>query len=108
MAAARASAGEVSRQVPEPLARGTRRPEDQAYARLAERTLAAESMRTATASSYGFGFIARLAIAFVVVIVALVAALDFFPRALRPKAEPVAAPPIPVQLVPPPGKSDAR
>ena len=81
---ARAAAGPVSRLVPDPLERATVRPEDAAYARLSERIHAAESMRTATASSYGFGFMARLAIAFIVVIGALIAALDFFPRVLQP------------------------
>ncbi len=106
--AARASAGRVSRLVPDPLTRNTQRPEDAAYIRLAERTLAAQSMRTATASSYGFGFLAKLAIAFAVVVGSLVYALDFFPRLMQPaKVAPQPAPPMPVQLVPP-GKNDSR
>ncbi|APV49957.1 hypothetical protein BWI17_09820 [Betaproteobacteria bacterium GR16-43] len=88
----------VARRVPDPLEREVVRPEDAAYARLAERGRATKSMREATASSYGFGFIARLAIAFVVIMVALVSSLDFFPRALQPAK--VAPPPIPIQLVP--------
>jgi hypothetical protein len=92
----------VSRVVPAPLERGAVPPEDAAYARLAERMIAAESMRTATASSYGFGFLIRLALAFVIVMGALLAALDFFPRALRPaKVAPAPAPAYPVQLLPP-------
>lgn len=99
----------MSRVVPAPLERVLLRPEDEAYARLAERTLAAESMRNVTASSYGFGFIIRLAIAFVLVMGALVAALDFFPRVLRPaKVAPAPAPAYPVQLLPPPGKQEKR
>ena len=105
---ARASGGPISRVVHEPLERATLTPEDAAYARLSGRLVTAESIRTATASSYGFGFMARLAIAFIVVVGALVAALDFFPRVLQPAK--VAAPPqpIPVQLVPPPGKPATR
>jgi hypothetical protein len=111
---ARASAGPISRVVPAPLERGAVPPADDAYARLSGRLAAAESMRTATASSYGFGFVIRLALAFVVVIGALVAALDFFPRALRPaKVAPAPAAPAPysVELLPPsppPAKSEAR
>jgi hypothetical protein len=95
-----AIAGTVSRRVKSPLEREMVTPVDAAYARLAERTLAAEAVRTMTPSSYGLGFIIRLAVAFVVIMGALVASLDFFPRILRPaKVEP--APPMPVQLVPP-------
>lgn len=106
---ARVAAGPVSRVVPAPLERVLLRPEDAAYARLAERTLAAESMRNATASSYGFGFIIRLAIAFVLVMGALIASLDFFPRALRPaKVAPQPAAAYPVQLVPPSRNEEKR
>ena len=106
---ARASAGPVSRVVPAPLERGAVPPEDAAYARLSERMIAAESMRTATASSYGFGFVIRLALAFVIVMGALVAALDFFPRVLRPaKVAPAPAPVYPVQLLPPPEQPAKR
>jgi hypothetical protein len=85
--------------VPAPLERGAVPPADAAYARLSERLSAAESMRTATASSYGFGFVVRLALAFVIVMGALVAALDFFPRVMRPAK--VAPAPYPVELLPP-------
>lgn len=105
---ARVSAGLVSRVVPAPLERGAVPPEDAAYARLSERLFAAESMRNATASSYGFGFVIRLAVAFVVVIGGLVAALDFFPRVMRPAKVAPAPAPLPIQLVPPPGKADTR
>jgi hypothetical protein len=106
---ARASAGPVSRVVPAPLERGAVPPEDAAYARLSERMIAAESMRTATASSYGFGFLIRLALAFVIVMGALIAALDFFPRVLRPaQVAPAPAPVYPVQLLPPPEQPAKR
>jgi hypothetical protein len=92
-------AGMVSRRVKSPLERELVTPLDAAYARLAERTLAAESVRTMTASSYGLGFIIKLAVAFVVIMGALVASLDFFPRILQsPKVQPV---PVTIQLVPP-------
>jgi hypothetical protein len=107
-AVAGAAAGRVSRVVPEPLERAPPSPEDTAYARLSGRLLATESIRTATAASYGFGFMARLVIAFIVVMGALVAALDFFPRVLRPASVAVPPQPIPVQLVPPPDKAGAR
>ena len=99
-------AGLVSRRVKSPLERELVTPVDAAYARLAERTVAAESVRTMTASSYGLGFIIKLAVAFVVIMGALVTSLDFFPRILRPaKVEPA---PVQIQLLPPPEKSDKR
>lgn len=96
--AASAIAGSVSRRVKSPLEREAVTPVDAAYARLADRTVAAESARTMTPSSYGLGFIIKLAVAFVVIMGALVASLDFFPRILRPaKVEPA---PVTIQLVP--------
>ena len=103
------AAGPVARRVYDPLERQTIRPVDEAYARLADRAHAAESMRTATVASSGFGFIAWLAIASLVATVALILALDFFPRILQPaKVAPLPPPPIPIQLVPPPEAAPKR
>lgn len=103
------AAGPLQRRVYDPLERPAAPPEDEAYLRLAQRTQAAESLRTATLSSYGFGFIARLAIASVLAMVALVAALDFFPRLVGPaKVTPTPPQPVPIQLVPPAEKSGKR
>lgn len=100
------AAGPLQRRVYDPLERQAMPPEDEAYLRLAQRTQAAESLRTATLSSYGFGFIARLAIASVLAMVALVAALDFFPRLVAPpKVAAPPPPPVPILLVPPPEKA---
>ncbi len=102
---ASAAGGPVSRVVGDPLERPQSTPVDVAYTRLAERALATESLRTATASSYGFGFIARLAIAFLVVIAGLIAALDFFPRLVAPaKLAPAPPRPVPVELLPAPAR----
>lgn len=106
--AARAAGGRFSRVVPG-IERSYRSPEDAAYARLAARTQANQAMMEARGSSFGFGFIARLAVAFGLSLGALYLALYFVPRALQspvdagtaspPKAE---MPPMPVQLVPEP------
>lgn len=99
---AASTAGPIARRVHDPLERRSPHPEDEAYARLATRLHSAEHLRTATLSSFGFGFIVKLAVAFVLVIVALVMALDFFPRLVTPqKAAPQAPQPVPIQLVPP-------
>jgi len=100
--AAGAIAGSISRRVKSPLEREAVTPVDAAYARLSDRIAAAESARGMTASSYGLGFIIKLAVAFVVIMGALVTSLDFFPRILRPaKVEPG---PVPIQLLPPSDK----
>ena len=100
---AAAIAGAVSRRVKSPLEREFVSPVDAAYARLADRTVAAESARNLTPSSYGLGFIIKLAVSFAVIMGALVASLDYFPRILRPaKVEPA---PVQLQLLPPPEKT---
>jgi hypothetical protein len=105
---AASTAGPITRRVADPLERQTVRPEDEAYTRLAARLESAETMRKATASSYGFGFIARLAIAFVIVMVALTSALDFVPRAFRAPRSAAPPAPVPIELLPAPAKGDAK
>jgi hypothetical protein len=95
---AAAIAGTVSRRVKSPLEREFVSPVDAAYARLADRTVAAESARNMTPSSYGLGFIVKLAVSFAVIMGALIASLDYFPRILRPAK--VEAAPVQIQLLP--------
>lgn len=109
---ARAAGGRFSRVVPG-IERSYRSPEDAAYARLAARTRANQAMMEARGTGFGFGFLAKLAVVFVLSIGALYLALHFVPRALHSAADASPAPPqkaempaMPVHLVPEPRRAE--